>query len=129
MAYRLRSAIVHAVSASSKFASRLCACLHLAPRNVTCPSFEWDDEKARRNLSKHGIAFTSATDVFRDLWVMEEPDVRDYREHRYVAIGVVNTQTLFVVFTPRGGSIRLISARRATRHEYTRYWNHRLLHT
>jgi len=129
MAYRLRSAIVHAVSASSKFASRLRACLHLAPRNVTRPSFEWDDEKARRNVSKHGITFASATAVFRDAWHMEEPDARDYSEHRHIAIGIADALTLVVVFTSRGDSIRLISARKAARHELTRYWNHRLLHT
>lgn len=93
------------------------------------PSFDWDDKKAKANASKHGITFTSAIEVFKDLWVIEEPDDRAYNEHRHFAIGVANKQTLYVVFTPRGDSIRLISARRATRHELTRYWKNRLLHT
>ena len=103
--------------------------LHVVPRNVTGPTFEWDDEKARRNQSKHGITFDSATAVFGDTWIIEEPDDRHYSEHRNVAIGVADEQTLFVVFTSRGESIRLISARKAARHEFTRYWNNRLLHT
>lgn len=38
------------------------------------PSFDWDDKKAKANASKHPITFTSAIEVFKDLWVIEEPD-------------------------------------------------------
>ncbi|QWT20700.1 BrnT family toxin [Bacillus sp. NP157] len=90
--------------------------------------FEWDEEKAAGNLSKHGISFIKATKVFLDRSAMEELDRNEHDEHRHFTIGIVDSETLFVVFTLRGDRIRLISARRATRHEAARYWEDRLLY-
>ena len=49
-------------------------------------------------------------------------DSEDYGEERYLVIGVVEGQILSVVYTPRGESFRLISARRATKDEQDHYF-------
>lgn len=89
--------------------------------------FEWDEAKARSNLSKHKISFFAAVEIFRDDFLLERPDERSHAEYRHRAIGISDNRLLFVVFTNRGDCIRLISARRATRHETIRYWKNRLL--
>ncbi|WP_345786192.1 BrnT family toxin [Luteibacter sp.] len=96
---------------------------------MNVPSFEWDETKSRRNEAKHGVTFAIATQVLTDMWAMEEPDDRHDGERRHCAIGAADDLTLFVVFTSRGDTTRLISARKANRHELTRYWNNRLLHS
>ena len=84
--------------------------------------FEWDPAKAAENLQTHGIAFEDAAQIF-DGPIVEAADTRaDYGEDRYVAVGVVQGVELAVVYTERRGTIRLISARRATTHEREAYW-------
>ncbi|WP_245436309.1 BrnT family toxin [Mesorhizobium tamadayense] len=45
----------------------------------------------------------------------------DYEEERFIGIGVINGVVLTVIYTERGDRIRLISARKATRHEQKAY--------
>ena len=90
----------------------------------TAMEFEWDEAKAEANLRKHGITFEFATLVFNDPDRTERLDLRDYEgEERWVTIGRSAEFVLSVVYTLREESIRLISARRATRHEFLDYWN------
>jgi uncharacterized DUF497 family protein len=80
-------------------------------------SFEWDDEKNKLNQEKHGISFEVARFVFNDPGKVILPDLfHSGDEERWIAIGMVN-KALFVVYTERGKSIRLISARPATKAE------------
>ena len=81
-------------------------------------SFEWDEEKAASNLSKHGISFLAAATIF-DHEVLDRVDDReDYGELRHVALGRCGTTVLRVVYTWRSEqTIRLISAQKAGRHE------------
>jgi uncharacterized DUF497 family protein len=77
----------------------------------------WDTAKARANLAKHGVAFRDAQRVF-DGPIMQVPDRRqDYGEDRFLAIGKEGEACLVVAFTRRGGTVRLISARKASKHE------------
>jgi uncharacterized protein len=86
--------------------------------------FEWDSEKALRNVRKHGVPFPAATRVFLDPNRLEWTDKRrPYGEPRWVTIGLVEGIELTVVYTARGDAIRLISARKAERHEREDYWN------
>ena len=86
-------------------------------------NFEWDDNKAVRNYSKHGVSFEEATDVFDDLYSIGEVDDREaYGEGRFVLIGMVGNKLLYVVYTERGDRIRIISARKATKHERDKYY-------
>lgn len=86
-------------------------------------SFEWDEEKDLLNRKKHGISFETAAYVFQDKYYIEMYDFEhSIDEDRYIAIGMVG-DLLFVVFTERGESIRLISARLATERERRLYYD------
>jgi len=86
--------------------------------------FVWDDNKAASNWEKHGITFRQATKVFDDLIAIEKTDEReDYGEERFNLIGMCDGIILHVTFTERGERIRLISARKAKKHERTYYYN------
>ena len=85
--------------------------------------FEWDDEKAVRNIRDHGVTFEQAATAFSDKFAVEWIDEReDYSEERSVILGMTGGQLLYVAYTERGTNIRIISARRATRHEQDIYF-------
>ena len=85
-------------------------------------TFEWDAEKAERNFRKHGISFRSATVAFDDSDGIVILDRRfDYGEERYNLIGTAESFLLVVTFTERDETIRIISARKASRQERTQY--------
>lgn len=85
--------------------------------------FEWDEEKDCINRKKHGISFEIAAYVFRDKHHIEMYDFEHSdNEDRFIAIGMVN-DLLFVVFTERKETIRLISARLATESERRLYFD------
>ena len=84
--------------------------------------FEWDDEKASNNVAKHGVAFSDARRLFDDIHALHYVDrSMVYDEERFSGIGIVNGVVLTVIYTERGDRIRLISARKATRHEQKAY--------
>lgn len=85
--------------------------------------FEWDKNKATINLPKHGVPFDEAKTVFQDPFyiVFDDPD-HSFEEYRCVAIGQsVKDRVLFISYTERGNTVRLISARKATRSERELY--------
>jgi uncharacterized DUF497 family protein len=85
--------------------------------------FEWDAAKAERNLVKHGVSFEAARSVFDDVFAFERRDFdREPGETRYVISGMVEDVILTVVYTERGERTRIISARRATKHEQAEYY-------
>ena len=84
--------------------------------------FEWDEEKEKLNIKKHGISFSTAALVFDDEDRIEIYDaVHSLEEDRYITIGSVG-KILFVVYTNRDLSIRLISARLANERERRLYY-------
>jgi uncharacterized protein len=85
--------------------------------------FEWDEEKATLNERKHGVPFRFATRVFLDENRLEWIDTRrQYGEPRWITIGLIESVEIAVAYTVRGETIRLISARKAERHEREDYW-------
>ncbi len=81
--------------------------------------FEWDPRKAAANLRKHGISFEGATTALRDDLALtgRDPD-HSTGEARYITFGVSSQGRLLVVsHTQRGGLVRIISARAATKSE------------
>ena len=82
--------------------------------------FEWDDRKAASNLRKHGITFEDARSTFDDMASVDEEDA-DPDEGRWKRIGMAAPGLLAVTYTERGSRIRIISARKATRHEQDSY--------
>lgn len=86
-------------------------------------TFEWDPEKARSNLAKHAVDFPEAATVFGDFLsvTVSDPDLST-SEQRYLTLGMSHRQRLLVVaHTESGDRLRIISARRATRHEQRAY--------
>ena len=72
--------------------------------------FEWDEEKYRLNLNKHGVDFVDAILIFENDVLSAVDRRRDYGEVRVRSIGLVDDDCFVVVHTQRGNSLRLISA-------------------
>ena len=90
--------------------------------------FEWDEEKAKRNKAKHGVAFDEARTIFNDPFAMtvSDPDHSD-KEERWLDIGLSAEGRLLVVrYTERSESIRIIGSRRATKAEERAYAHERI---
>lgn len=85
--------------------------------------FEWDEEKERINISKHGIDFITASHVFLDPNRIEYYDEAHSTllEDRYITIGFAES-ILTVVYTDRTAVLRIISARIATKKEKDTYY-------
>lgn len=86
--------------------------------------FEWDSEKERINIKKHGLDFSTAARVFKDENRLEIYDeLHSDFEERYITIGVIDNiaYVVVVVYTERGEAIRIISARKATNNERRMY--------
>ncbi len=85
--------------------------------------FEWNPDKAKLNLKKHGVSFDEASTVFNDSLSVTFPDSdHSYGEERYVIIGLSSANRLLIVaHTDRANRVRLISAREATRFEQRFY--------
>jgi uncharacterized DUF497 family protein len=87
------------------------------------PRFQWDPDKAAANFRKHGVSFDRAISAFKDPRFVEWPDEDvDYGEPRFVYVGMTDQATVVtVIYTERDDSIRIISARKASRYEEKRY--------
>lgn len=87
--------------------------------------FEWDNQKAASNLLKHGVSFDEAVSVFGDGLALTFADTDHAEaEDRSRTYGVSSKARLLVVIhTERRNGIRIISARKATRHEKSIYEN------
>ena len=85
--------------------------------------FEWRDDKAAQNWRDHGVTFVHAVKAIRDPFAVEDVDEReDYGEERLNLLGMCEGTLLHVTYTERGTRIRIISARRAERHEQDYYF-------
>jgi uncharacterized DUF497 family protein len=85
--------------------------------------FEWDAEKAARNIEKHNVSFEEATSVFDDPLYVDfyDPD-HSADEHRYIIVGMSRIgRVLLVSYTEREDIVRLISAREVTPAERREY--------
>ena len=83
------------------------------------PEFEWDDEKAARNLAKHGVSFEVVVNLSWFELEVRPDDRLDYGEERWQALDASNR--LLIVFTRRGDRYRIISVRRMHEKE-VRQW-------
>jgi uncharacterized protein len=85
--------------------------------------FDWDEQKARSNLAKHGVSFDEATSVFDDpLFVTFADPEHSIQEQRFIIMGESAKGRLLVVgYTDREATTRLITARSVTRKERRAY--------
>ncbi len=90
--------------------------------NVHTIEFEWDEDKAEKNLKKHGIDFADAVSALEDEMALTIEDVGPYDEQRMITMGMDSLgRILVLIYTYRGERIRIISARMATRKERREY--------
>ena len=85
--------------------------------------FEWDAEKNAANLQKHGVSFEETATVFGDPLsdTFDDPD-HSVEESRFLTIGASETGRLLIIaHTDRNDTIRIISAREATKQERRGY--------
>lgn len=88
--------------------------------------FEWDANKAKSNLRKHGVRFADAVLVFDDPLHLSRQDRHENGEYRWQTIGLVHGIVVILVahsvrFESGQEVIRIISARKADRKERSRY--------
>ena len=87
--------------------------------------FEWDPDKAKTNLDKHGISFEEAMTVFYDEAAIEfYDDEHSEWEDRFLLLGVSSDMKLLLVchcYRKEEFAIRIISARKATKNEAEHY--------
>jgi uncharacterized DUF497 family protein len=85
--------------------------------------FDWDPAKALSNLREHHVSFEEAAIAYGDPFAVEWIDSREaYGEERVILLGQGGGRVLTVVYTERGDLIRIISARRASKHEQIQYY-------
>lgn len=82
--------------------------------------FDWHDSKRQAALKKHRIDFRDAVRIFNGP-VLIVPS-RYPAETRWVAVGIVDAREIVVVYTVRDGRRRIITARRARKHERREYY-------
>ncbi|MCB2263214.1 MAG: BrnT family toxin [Candidatus Thiosymbion ectosymbiont of Robbea hypermnestra] len=85
--------------------------------------FEWNPQKADINSRKHGVSFEEASTVFGDTLSMTYPDPEySVQEERYIIIGLSGENRILVIsYAYRDETIRIISARQATKRERNFY--------
>ncbi|MFZ6799228.1 BrnT family toxin [Undibacterium sp. Di24W] len=88
-------------------------------------SFEWDKSKATINFKKHGVSFEEAKSAFSDerAKLIADPDHSE-DEDRFILLGYSSSMRLLVVchcYRTDESIIRIISARKASRHEAASY--------
>jgi uncharacterized DUF497 family protein len=82
--------------------------------------FEFDPEKSKANLQKHGIDFVAAQKLWQDADRLEAP-ARSEIEKRKMLIAKHGGKLWAAIFTERGENVRIISVRRARKNETQRY--------
>ena len=92
---------------------------------MTTLHFEWDEPKAKANIAKHGVSFDEAKTVFYDerARLISDPDHSE-DEERFILLGCSSGLKLLIVchcYRANDGVIRIISARKATKHEAASY--------
>ena len=82
--------------------------------------FEFDEQKSKANLKKHGINFVDAQTLWEDPGLVEIP-AKTSDEPRFLIIGLIEGKHWSAVVTPRDDHIRIISVRRSRVEEVTLY--------
>lgn len=85
--------------------------------------FVWDEAKRRLNLRKHGIDFADAEKIFRGVTFTAEDTREDYGEQRFLSLRLLEDQVVSVAHIEQGEEIRIISIRKATKHEARFYFS------
>jgi uncharacterized DUF497 family protein len=82
----------------------------------------WDETKRRANSRKHGVDFADAEQVFAGITFTFEDNRFNYAEQRFITLGLLNGTVVVIAHTETAREIRVISMRKATKHEQTIYF-------
>ena len=83
---------------------------------------EYDADKRQATLDDRGLDFDDMKRVLDGFYLVRTDDRRDYGETRYVTLGALENRPVVCVWTPRDGSVRVISMRHADDEEREIYW-------
>jgi uncharacterized DUF497 family protein len=81
--------------------------------------FTWGDAKRKLNIEQHGFDFADAQRIFEGPTYTYEDDRFDYSERRFVTLDILGEFVVSIVHTETPRVIRIISMRKATKHEQT----------
>ena len=82
----------------------------------------WDEAKRRANLRKHGLDFADAEDMFAGVTYTIEDRRFEYGEQRFITFGILRDTVVMMAHTESSREVRIISMRKATRHEQILYF-------
>jgi uncharacterized DUF497 family protein len=82
----------------------------------------WDDDKRRTNIQKHGFDFADAATLLDSLTYTFEDARFAYGERRFITMGMLRETVAVIAHTETARQIRIISMRKATKHEQTLYF-------
>jgi uncharacterized DUF497 family protein len=82
----------------------------------------WDEAKRRANLRKHGLDFADAEAAFAGITYTVEDRRFDYGEPRFITLGLLRDMVVVIAHTETSREVRIISMRKATKHEQTLYF-------
>ncbi len=84
--------------------------------------FTWDEAKRKTNLAKHGFDFADAEAVFAGMTYTFGDDRTYYGEERFITLGMLKGRVVLIAHTEDDDEIRIISMRKATKHEQKEYF-------
>ncbi len=84
--------------------------------------FEWDEEKRKLNIKKHGLDFVDAEKVFEGATFTIEDDRLDYNKKRYISLGMLEGIVVVIAHSEDDEVIRIIYMRKATINEQKIYF-------
>lgn len=84
--------------------------------------FAWDEKKRKSNIRKHGLDFIDAEIVFAGATFTFADDRFDYGEQRFITTGLLRGMVVVIAHAERAETIRVISMRKANKHEQATYF-------
>jgi uncharacterized protein len=79
--------------------------------------FEWNEQKNKINILKHGIDFADMQEIFSAPILIKSDNRHDYHEKRWIGLGSLKDIIVVFVFTKRDKNLRVISIRKANKKE------------
>lgn len=85
-------------------------------------NIEWDEQKNKINILKHGINFADSPEIFSSPILIKLDNRLDYHEKRWIGLGLLRGVVIVFVITKRSKNLRMISIRKANKNERERYY-------
>ena len=85
-------------------------------------NYEWNESKRQINIRKHALDFIDVISIFEGVTITIDDTRFDYRETRYITLGLLTGYVIVVAHTEEEDVIRIISARKATKNEERKYY-------